>query len=206
MLSLEHSIYLIEDSEAIKTTSIVQEQIVLEIERIYYAKLNDFDQLNKAVKIIPQEQWEYRLYKSGKPIGVLRSRKINHGELFELTVKTYVKTSAGSIESNLKSDSDMHETVKQLSNKGFRKDRYIFPYETSYKGESLTLYWEIDVFYDKDGIRQDWVKIDLEIPKEDIAPPPIPIHVEQIIDASFDKNINPINKQFIDDFYLKVRL
>lgn len=185
--------------------SLSQEQTADEIERVWFAKIDDFTQFDRATKTESHEQWEYRLLRDDKPIGTLRSRKIDEGESYELTIKTYRKNGAGSIESNLGSTNDLHEVVAALADRVLRKTRYVIPTEVMHQGVTVELKWEIDVFTLPNGEREPWVKIDLEIPDESVPTPSIPFKYSDIINASFDSSMTQDQRQVVDGLFDRVK-
>lgn len=185
--------------------SYTQEDKNDEIERVYFAKLSDFEQLSNAPYIEEQEQWEYRLFEDERPIGTLRSRSIDQGDRYELTIKTYKKNGPGSIECNLAGTTEMHEVISELANRVLRKVRYVYPVEVTYKGEPVKLKWEIDAFKLEDGSFYPWVKIDLEVPNADVAAPQIPFRYDEIIDTSFGRTLTDAEKATIDTLFDTVK-
>lgn len=182
-----------------------QEQTAEEIERVWFAKIDDFSQFDRAAKVERHEQWEYRLFRDDKPIGTLRSRSIDDGEEYELTVKTYRKNAAGVMESNLGSTKDVHDVIAALADRVLRKTRYVIPTQVQHAGETLELKWEIDVFELPDGSFEPWVKVDLEIPNEKIIAPSIPFKFSEIINASFDRNVSQAERATIDQIFERVK-
>lgn len=189
----------------VEEPSVSQEQTADEIERVWFAKIEDFTQFDRATKTETHEQWEYRLMRDNKPIGTLRSRKIDEGDSYELTIKTYRKNGAGSIESNLGSTDDLHEVVAALADRVLRKTRYVIPTQVKHNGEDVELKWEIDVFTNAEGDREPWVKIDLEIPDESVPTPSLPFKYDDIINASFDSNMTQDQRATIDALFDRVK-
>lgn len=185
--------------------SLSQEQTANEIERVWFAKIDDFSQFDRATETESHEQWEYRLFRDGKPIGTLRSRMIDEGDRYELTIKTYRKEGAGSIESNLAATDDVHEVVSALADRVLRKIRYVIPATVKHNGEDVDLKWEIDVFLLPDGEREPWVKIDLEIPDESVPTPSIPFKYADIINASFDARMSDEQRGVVDALFERVK-
>lgn len=192
-------------SAMIEPESLSQEQTAEEIERVWFAKVDDFSQFDRASEIERHEQWEYRLIRDDKPIGTLRSRSIDDGDSYELTVKTYRKDAAGVMESNLGSTKDIHEVIAALADRVLRKTRYVIPAQVQYQGETLELKWEIDVFELPDGSFEPWVKIDLEIPDPKIIAPSIPFKFSEIINASFDRQVTSNERATIDQVFERVK-
>lgn len=188
-----------------ESSSLTQEQTADEIERVWFAKIDDFTQFDRASESETHEQWEYRLFRDDKPIGTLRSRKIDEGDRYELTIKTYRKDGAGSVETNLASTDDVHAAIAMLADRVLRKTRYVIPTQVKHNGEDVELKWEIDVFYLPDGEREPWVKIDLEIPDESVPTPSIPFKYSDIINASFDSTMTGDQRKVVDDLFDRVK-
>jgi hypothetical protein len=176
-----------------------------EIERVYFAKLSDFDQLSSAPHTEEHEQWEYRLFEDERPIGTLRSRSIDQGDRYELTIKTYRKNDVGSVECNLGSTVEMHEVISALANRVLRKVRYVYPVPVTYRGEEITLKWEIDVFKLADGSFYPWVKVDLEVPDPEVNAPKFPFRADEIIDTSFGRSLTDDERQTVDALFAAVK-
>lgn len=191
--------------QTILESSVSQEQTETEIERVWFAKISDFTQFDRAISSESHEQWEYRLLRDNKPIGTLRTRMIDEGDSYEMTIKTYRKNGAGVIESTLGSTKDVHEVIAALADRVLRKTRYVVPTIIKHQGEDLELKWEVDVFFRSDGEREEWVKIDLEIPSEDVTSPSIPFRYDDIIDGSFDATVSSHDRKIIDSLFDRVK-
>lgn len=181
------------------------EEKVDELEYAIYGRLTDPSVLANAEKAIIQEQWEYRTHdKNNKPNGTLRTRKINEGERYELTVKAYKPGGVGVIETNLDSDEDMHDAIANLADRCIRKVRYVFPVDVSYKGESYELMWEVDRFIRPDGEWDDIIKIDFEVKFEDMSLPTLPFPIDDAIVTGLGKR--PTEEEFsvIDGMFKRV--
>lgn len=185
--------------------SYTQEDKVDEIERVYFAKLSDFEQLSSAPYSEEQEQWEYRLLDGDRPIGTLRSRSIDQGDRYELTIKTYRKNEVGCEECNLGSTVEMHEVVSALADRVLRKIRYVYPVPILWKGEEIKLKWEIDVFKLEDGSFYPWVKVDLEVPDPAIQAPPFPFRYDEIVDTSFGRTLTEDERKVVDALFDAVK-
>jgi CYTH domain-containing protein len=182
-----------------------QEDKVEEIERVYFAKLSDFEQLSSAPHIEEQEQWEYRLFEDDRPIGTLRSRSIDQGDRYELTIKTYRKNGPGSEECNLGSTVEMHDVIAMLADRVLRKVRYVYPVPITWQGEEINLKWEIDAFKLENGSFYPWVKVDLEVPDPAVNAPQFPFRADEIIDTSFGRTLNDDERKVIDTLFDAVK-
>lgn len=144
---------------------------VQEIEYMFFGKLEDFSQLERADKIERQEQWEVRT-----PLGGVRVRRCEaEGEVtYILTSKVKREGEKGKEEVETEVTADMFEHFKLHASTGMRKDRHCFNVPDS------ELVWELDVFYSASGDPVPWVKIDLEVPGE-IALPQWPVEFSEVI-------------------------
>lgn len=192
-------------SDTFSQESLSQEETSVEIERVYYAKLLDFDQLERAATQVHQEQFEYRMYRDNKAIGTIRSRSYDHGDAYELTIKRYIENQMGAMETNLSSTKDVHDVIAALSDRVMRKRRYVFPAPVV-EGSDVELKWEVDVFLLEDGSVDPWVKIDLEVPSSDADVPALPIQVFEIIDASYGNTLTSEQRKTIDDLFSRVTI
>lgn len=145
------------------------------------------------------------MFEDDRPIGTLRSRSIDQGESYELTIKTYRKGEVGSIECNLGSTKDMHDAIAALANRVLRKIRYVYRVPVTYKGEELDLKWEIDVFKLEDGSLYPWAKVDLEVPDPAVQAPAFPFRYDDIIDASFGRTLTEDEKRTVDALFETVK-
>lgn len=172
-----------------------------EIEYTWYVLLNDRNVLNTAQKSEHHEQAEYWLAdKEGNRTGVIRSRMVDGGEVFELTIKDF-KPGDHRIadETSLFGNQEAHDSISNMAHAVRRKVRHIFPTTVEINGEQCELIWEVDVFIDKDGNQMDLVKIDLEVPTGDINPPPIPFSCDKVIEVGPD--LSDEDKAELDAMY-----
>jgi len=156
-----------------------------EIEHTFYARLDDFDQLKKAISFEHQEQWELKFPRTDKNAGngSIRVRKTvvgNSPEEYVLTVKTVLNGDGDKMEVPIPTTKAMFDQFRVLSEKGMKKDRYFFPIEGS------DLRWEVDVFHSPGndvaaGQYCPWVKLDLEVKDRSAAIPPLPMAFAEII-------------------------
>lgn len=145
------------------------------------------------------------MFEDERPIGTLRSRSIDQGDRYELTIKTYRKNDVGSVECNLGSTVEMHEVISALANRVLRKVRYVYPVPVTYRGEEITLKWEIDVFKLADGSFYPWVKVDLEVPDPEVNAPKFPFRADEIIDTSFGRSLTDDERQTVDALFAAVK-
>lgn len=170
---------------------------VREVEHVFYGRLEDFKQLEKAARREFQEQWEIKVPKtdanggSGK-VRVRKSQVPGSQPKFDLTTKVKM-TKAGdrnsNIEVTLETTADNFLQFQVLAESGMKKVRYFFPVEAT------GLVWEIDLFVKDvlltpeeclDGgttIFEDWCKIDLEVKDKAVEVPAMPIEFAQLITA-----------------------
>lgn len=188
-----------------------------EIERVWYVRISDWDQLAYAASFEYQIQNDVRVKEDGRD-GNLRVRKTlkAKGDTEQFEIPTYsfitkVKQGQGEAvhnkEAAIEITSDFFDLFSQLCPQGMRKDRYNFPV----KGSNLL--FEVDCFltpeYQK--AREDgtactgekyfpWAKIDLELPNEGTAIPDIPIQYDELIAQTTEDN--PNIKKLYDQYFL----
>lgn len=176
-----------------------------EIEYTFYAILRNVEeQLAGAEKLEHQEQFERRIYdEHGQDRGVLRSRSIDHGEFYWITVKHKNEQGSGSIETTVEGNRQFHELTNQLANRRFRKHRYFFPVYPSNGDEQPPHYWEVDVYDNFNGETETMVKIDFELTDPSQRLPAIPFECERIIN---DETEEEDEKALIERFWQRVNL
>src|SRR5690606_4002447 len=102
-----------------------------EIEHVYYARITDFKQLEKAQSKVRQEQWEIRLplTNDNAAKGSIRVRSVKEkGKEPEyiLTSKISLNESGDKMEVSLPTTAEQFIQFKFLSAQGMIKDRYTF--------------------------------------------------------------------------------
>lgn len=147
---------------------------VIETEIVVYAKINNFDGLQKATQILQHEQMESS-FKNGVRCRVRKEVKDNEST-YEFTYK--IKTSeAEGYEANREYtatvDKDFFEGFKEVAEHRLVKTRYEFESDTIQllygEGEDKTIIevpnikYEVDVYTDQAGEVCEWCKIDIEI-------------------------------------------
>lgn len=153
-----------------------------EIEYVFYARITDFKQLEKADSKVRQEQWEIKLpfTKENAAKGSMRVRSIKEVDQpiqYVYTSKLSLNESGDKMEVSLDTTAEQFIIFKFLAAQGMIKDRYVFKIDDKLK-------WEIDVFHDPDGGYFQWCKIDLEVPSRDTPIPEFPISFNDVIDGS----------------------
>ena len=185
-----------------------QEQQEQEIELTYYTVLTDLeDQLSKAPQREYHEQFERMFFdESGELLCFIRSRQIDHGENYELTIKQKIPGIDGRRETSVSSNHDMHELMREIADRRFRKVRHFFPTEQRHttEGESNPLIWEVDAYLLEDGGFDPMVKIDLELPSIQTVAPSLPFKIDDVIDESTD--LTEEQKEQIDAFWKRTQL
>ncbi len=166
-------------------------QAIKEIEHVYYGRLANAADLQKAASSEHQEQWEIKVPHTEENAGdgCIRIRKtITSGGQPEYTLTTKVKTGneGDKIELTIPTTEQNFTQFKILSESGMRKDRYFFPVE------GTELVWEVDMFYAPGaevGSAQylDWCKVDLEVKNRSVNIPELPLQFQQIITAPYGK-------------------
>lgn len=153
-----------------------------EIEKCYYGKLLNQNDLALANKVTNIEQWEIR-----SPFGVMRVRAYDDFK-YEFCIKKESKVSAGSkIEKEMDIDKELFLLIKSMCSCGTFKTRYEFNIPDS------NLKWEVDVYKDKDNKVIEWVKVDLEIPSAETPVPQFPISLEGTFE---ERESNEEQKEF----------
>ena len=165
----------------------IESKMINEIEKVYFAKIKDFEQLEKARHKETIEQWDMRSKPSGdqsnmKGNGCVRVRCYD-GHRYELTIKNYfggnktkINTShISALEKDISIDKEAFEIFRSICPIGFVKTRYTFPVNSNLK-------FDIDVFHDKEGKLQEWCKIDVEMKHYTDQIPEWPVDFEEIID------------------------
>ncbi len=164
----------------------MESKMNIEIEKVWFGKIEDMSQLKKAKEIIFIEQWDIKTRGDIPRSDCVRVRNYNHKE-YELTIKKDLRPTGkdGSIEKKVKVDKETFETFKMIAIAGVIKERHIFPLDNH-------LTWEVDVFQDIHGKKYDWCKIDLELPSSYLAgkssddvniKAPFPITLSEVIDG-----------------------
>lgn len=141
-----------------------------ENELVFYAKLNDPEILKTATSVEDHEQWGIE-FTSFNGLSVrIRNRKTTKDEKVEFvqTTKVIDKRIEGNLaysELPIPSTQEGFEQFKAFSEKGMIKRRFEFPITVN----SKQFTFEVDCYFNEDGSYAEWVKIDLELPKDDEA-------------------------------------
>ena len=158
-----------------------------EKELMYIAELSSVDDLKSADKVEEKEQWTVFT-----PNGSIRVRKTGDDE-YVMTSK--IKTDDDRIKRECEQtvSKDMFEHYKAHADSGMIFTRYYF------KTEYDKVWWEVDVFKNKDGESiLPWVKVDLELPIVIGEPPKVPLDFKQMI-APGAKTTNPDDRDLAND-------
>lgn len=153
-----------------------------EIEYVFYARITDFKQLEKADSKVRHEQWEIKLpfTKDNAAKGSMRVRSIKEVDKpmqYVYTSKLSLNETGDKMEVSLDTTAEQFIIFKFLAVQGMIKDRYTFNLENGLK-------WEIDVFHDPDGGYYQWCKIDFEVPDRNTPLPEFPIDFNDVIKDS----------------------
>lgn len=145
----------------------------IEREKVFYGKIANFLDLEKATAWEDQEQWEIRPTETNT--GVLRVRKTSTGEL---SLATKVFSGDSRIETEIEIPADIFAGVRSIAPGGMIKRRYIFPIADT------TMKWEVDVY--RVGVDEwaEWCKIDLECDDLAMENPPFPIELSEVISGN----------------------
>lgn len=183
-----------------------------EIEHVFYARITDFKQLEKAQSKTRQEQWEVKLPITAQnaakgSIRVRSTKRVGEPIEYTLTSKISLGESGDKMEVSIPTTIEQFIQFKFLANQGMIKDRYVFD-----AGNGLK--WEVDVFIDQTGGYYQWIKIDFEVPSRDTPIPELPITVYDKIegtsatrDSESDKKITELyDKYFLTSNLFKKKL
>lgn len=168
----------------------------IEVERTFYARMENLEPLKKASHVEHQEQWQVKIPKTETSIngGRLRVRKTTEegsGETsYVMTMK--IKAENGEQETPTPVSKDFFEQFKSLSQEGMIKTRYDFAIPDR---EEI---WEVDVFYLPNGKKANWVKIDFEFKSDNKEIPPLP---EGFVDAISGQSTDEEDQKFIRKLY-----
>lgn len=156
-----------------KLFNVSQEAKEIEVERTFYAYVNDFKQLEKASS--KQFIWQSEIMNDvNSPMekfsGIIRVRNYDNSK-YELTVKKSLGAEVGSknIETNTSIDKDMFENFLKVAPISYKKTRFKF------KGKEGT--WDVDALWGQDGKFIPWLKMDYESTKGLFDEPDFPIEV-----------------------------
>ncbi len=173
----------------------------VELEKVYYCKIANFEQLDGAAKKIHQEQWT--LKPEVDIPGCVRVRA-NDDKEYILTVKC-IKN-----EVELVATKDMFEAFRGISNNGMIKDRFEFPIDVEQfaneedKTAWKDLKWEVDVYFNEDGTYAEWCKVDLEVPSAELykgnVRPPFPIEFSEVMTGDRSK-LNEEQTAFLNNLF-----
>ncbi len=166
-----------------------------EKELVYYGKIVDMGELEKADSKEEQEQWEIRSKDDTNAYGgCVRIRCIN-GKQYILTTKTFKpeKGHLSETETELPAEvgKNMMEEFKKLSSGGMIKTRYLF------KVPDSDLVWEVDVYFDDKGEARQWCKIDLEVNDLRVKRPELPIQLKEVREIPA-KNRSEDDQRFLE--------
>lgn len=151
-----------------------------ETELCFYARIGDAEALENAIDIEHHEQWEYKVIvedddDNEEYRGKVRVRRTERdGQVkFEETIKLPVESEAvtqGNHEYTVSITEEYFDAWKKLfGDKGYKKTRYVFLSKEvmlDHHEEEIKLpdiKYEVDVFFDQEGQRAKWCKIDIEI-------------------------------------------
>lgn len=152
----------------------------VEDERVFYAKISNFEELKKATSKEKQTQYEIKIPKSDKNAGEgrirIRKTEVEGKEpTFVLTTKTAL-SDGSNYECSAITDEKNFIQFKYLCDSVMIKDRFTFAIE----GTELS--WEVDCFIQADGNYYSWCKIDLELKGQKLnALPNFPMTFEEVI-------------------------
>ena len=178
-----------------------------EIERVVYARVKNFDFLDRASGASRQEQWSVKVAKTDENAGSgsIRVRKVTNlrepgaAVMYVLTSKLDVGKRGNSAETSESSTIDQFNVFKYLANKGMLKDRYVFDIPGS------ELKWEVDCFPKAGEMYHDWVKLDLENWPRSMALPQLPMEFFEMMEGTKGE-IAPESEEKISKMYQEIFL
>jgi CYTH domain-containing protein len=182
-----------------------------ETEYVFYGKIKDFAVLEQAITREEQEQWEIKIPRTdgnaSKAKIRVRKTTTSSGDItFMQTIKIRQETvhvlghqlpvSDRSI--GVECTHEAFEAFSLMSEGGMVKTRFMIPAANG-------LMWEVDVFKDAQGQYFEYVKIDLELPKdvrvlEEL--PPFPTGIDMLVINQTDEQ-TPKDKALIQSLYDK---
>lgn len=171
-----------------QTTGVKQD----EIEDVYYARIVDASQLEKAQSKIEQKQSNVRGKLKGSQIRVRMATEGGETKYILTGKKPKADHPQALDEVSSEVGADMFDIFLAVSGEYQHKTRYVFPIE------GTELKWEVDVFFNSKGEVCGWCKIDLENPPE--STPEFPIELSDVI-FSKTRKYTPKEQSIIDDLY-----
>jgi hypothetical protein len=179
-----------------------------ENELVFYCTLDNPEILKSATSFEDHEQWGIE-FTSFNGLSVrIRNRKTTKDEKVEFvqTTKVIDKKVEGNLaysELPIPSTQDGFEQFKMFSEKGMIKRRFEFPIVVNDK----QFVFEVDCYFNEDGSYAQWVKIDLELAKEDETLADwktlLPNGFGNVIDQ---RNSTPEEKQKVSEIYKTIFL
>lgn len=167
-----------------------------EEELVYYCKITDFKQLEKAASKEFQEQWEIKVPRSDSNTGSGCVRVRCTGEEnkeYTLTAKVHTKQADKRLENTIESTEDMFNLFAVLASSGMRKMRYNFPVE------GTKLVFEVDIYFKDDGSMAEYCKVDLELVEKVSKIPELPLKFDSVLLQGVDNT--DTEKAFIRGLY-----
>lgn len=148
-----------------------------EIEYVFFGKPKNFD-FTKKYKGTSIAQFEIRTNEDDPhKKGIVRVRRTNN-KIHTMAIKYtdgFRKSGMYDVKENeFDISPDVFDAFRRISHFGFDKIRYVIPV-----GNNLV--YEIDVFKDKHGNFNEWIKIDLEVPNESTPVPELPIEMDRLV-------------------------
>ncbi|TXI11118.1 MAG: hypothetical protein E6Q68_06895 [Polynucleobacter sp.] len=154
---------------ALEGLASVNGKVVDEIEKAYYIKLNNIDELKKASKI---ERFHQRSIRHNDVI--MRVRKIEpilNSEIdrtkYELTIKKKLGTGEAK-EYTENTTVELFDFFGTFAERDEIKDRHYF------EVVGTNLVWEVDMFLKNDSAYRYWARAEIEIPSKGVSLPQLP--------------------------------
>lgn len=166
----------------------------LEKELCFLVKLSNPEELQKADKIIRQQQWCVmgRTADDKQDKNTMIRVRSENDEYFTLCTKTRPDSKSHYIETEIEINKAVFEAFKRVCDDGMIKTRYVFNHQDSA--------WEIDVFVDQFGETMSIAKVDYEYTGDAPALSELPVSISSSIDLR-DENDRSEHKDAIDEFF-----
>lgn len=169
-----------------------------ELEHAFYVKIDNFDLLSNATEKQRIEQASFYTENKGKGSLMMRSRKINYMasadkqglEEIIFCTKTPNTGTAGAaqmMEVELPGSKEQHALYMQFGSAIF-KDRYRFAVV------GTTLFWDVDVFLNKDGSYSNWARLEVEVKDLNAPVPEFPFAVQDSFSADDNERRDALRK------------
>lgn len=170
----------------------------LELELCWMVRIPNIQEILDGQEVATSElheQWEQVQWGHNRNvIGRIRVRGTTKAGITEYTMACKVVKDVGVAETEMEITEDFFKGFRALAPSGFLKRRW------KYKVEETDLVYEVDVFFDSNGLPVEWVKVDLEIPDPNTTIPPFPFVFEEMLSTGEPKDAEAIQLLYRDSF------